>query len=118
MLLTILAATVTIAVIPASCFAPCNIRVTLKVEPAKDNATVVLELGAPDSEFYRRSDIEYDAQSARTRYITYEGIPEGTYTVLATLWTQAKRVAGSAVSRVRILGENLGLASYRSPIWR
>ena len=113
MLFSILATVVSIAVVPAGCFDPCNFRVTLRVEPAVDNTMVVLEVAAPDSDFYRRSDIEYNGQSARTREVVYMTVPAGTYKVIATLWKRDAdgyvRAAATASKSVKILGDNIGL---------
>lgn len=114
MLFTILAAAITLTA-PSSCFSPCDFKVVLRVTPAADNVMVVLEIGAPDSDYYRRSDIEYDAKSARTRELPYIGVPEGTYTVLATLWKRGLdgrfKIADSASKRLRILGDNVGIGN-------
>ena len=100
MLYLILASLISVSVTPSVCLSPCNIRVILKVEPAKDNERVVLEVDGPD--YYHRSDLDYTKYSVRTIQITYPNVPSGPYTVVATLYKHDGKswVAGMDTKRV------------------
>ena len=113
MLLLILSTLINLVVIPGSCFAPCNFRVTLLVTPAADNSMVVLEVSAPESSaIYYRSYMEYGPRSPKRVYITYSSIPAGKYTVTATLYKRHDgkvSIAGSNQKQVNVVGEDTEL---------
>jgi hypothetical protein len=83
MLSLILAGVISLVVNPQVCMAPCNITVILRVEPAKDNEKVVLEL---EGEFYSRvSNLDYSNGGPKTTQITYPAVPGGDYEIRASL---------------------------------
>ena len=107
MLYLILAGLISVTVSPRACFEPCNIRVTLKVEPAKDNERVVVEVYSTNLGYYHRSDMDYTNGQPKTIQITYPGLPAGNYVVKGVLykhdtktWKAGEDVQGLNVVRV------------------
>lgn len=82
----LLTSLISVKVWPGACMEPCNIQLTLTVEPADDNHMVVVLITAPDSYYATRSEIPYDKGSPKTTYLYYRGIYAGTYTVKVVLY--------------------------------
>jgi len=76
---------ITMQIAPRMCQEPCDFRLTIKVEPAVDNDSLVIQVEAPDSSFYRRTDVPLGPRSPKTQEIWYKNVPGGTYTITAML---------------------------------
>ena len=104
MLHLLLAALIALAVRPGVCQAPCDIRLTLRVEQERDNAYVLLEIKGTN--YSRTSYIDYSNGGPRTTEIWYKSLPAGEYEILATLHKHDGKswVAGTAKSRITVSG--------------
>lgn len=97
---------ISVAVLPSYCFDPCEFRVTLKVEPVDAKRLLVIQVEAPDSEFYLREDLEYTGRTPKTSTIRFPGIPAGNYMVKATICGRdesGKTVCHADYKTVRII---------------
>mgnify|MGYP001563935893 CR=1 FL=1 len=70
---------------PSTCLAPCDLRVKLSVEPARDNQKVILVLDSEESDYYRLSELPLNEQSPKTVNIRYPSVPAGAFTLTASL---------------------------------
>lgn len=96
----ILAATtpkpIVLAVTPRICFAPCEVRVRLTIEPNENNRSfcIGIESDTPGAVNYPNSCLSLDgAKAAKTREIWYHSLPGGEYDIAA----QVGRNDGSVV---------------------
>lgn len=73
----------TLSVTPKFGQAPLAVRVTARVEPAKENRVMCLELDGEN--FYRSSCWDIDGGSAKTTQQVYQGLPAGAYEARLTI---------------------------------
>ena len=83
--LVILAGLITITPKPMVCFDPCSTTVTLRIVPSEQNRMVILELEAPDSDYFRRSEMDLTIKTPRVTEIRYPDVPRGNYQFRAIL---------------------------------
>lgn len=98
-------ALISIVVRPTVCFDPCEVRVTIRVEPAQNNEKVVLELDS-DEGMYMLSEIDYSYKSPRVLELWYANLTKGEYTLKATLYRRdaGSRVVEAAIARIAVVG--------------
>ncbi len=101
----VLAGLIALQVNPMVCQAPCTVTLVLRVEPAKDNEKVVLEV---EGELYSRTTyIDFSNGGPKTQQISYKGLPGGDYTIRASLHKHDAKswVADSATVKITVTGE-------------
>src|SRR4051812_10160038 len=74
---------ISIAVKPAQCLAPCDVELTLTVEPAENNLEVVVTVVGDD--YFASSSLDYTHETHRTIKITYPKLEAWEYMFLAEL---------------------------------
>lgn len=102
MTLLVLAAAISITVSRAVCLAPCDVVVTLRTEPAKNNQKVVLVMES-DS-YYRSSEMDANEWTPKTVQIVYKALPSGEYVIKVTLWKHdgATWIAGTDSKTINV----------------
>lgn len=108
MIITMLMSALLTVTIPQSvCFAPCEIRVKLQVEPEKDNQKVTMELISEN--FYRFSELPLTEKSPKTTMISYPATPSGEYTLRVLVYKHdgGTWVAAQEEKSFRIIGAEL-----------
>jgi hypothetical protein len=100
----ILAGLITLTVKPAVCMAPCKLTVVIKVEPAKDNEKVIIEIEGDN--YSRVSSIDYSNGGPKTAQITYPSVPGGVYEIRVSLHKHDGKswVAGFDKKKVEVAG--------------
>lgn len=103
-----LAGLIALLVNPTVCNAPCNVTITVKVEPAPDNAKVVIEFLDEDKTPYRISDLDYSNGGPKTLRITYPGVPGGAYDIVVSLHKHDGKswVAGTDKKHVEVIARD------------
>jgi hypothetical protein len=90
------------AVSPAQSFAPTNLTIRVRVEPADVNR--VLEVVADSGAYYRSSQIPLDgSQAPRTISIEFRNVPGGDYDVRGTLIGSAGKPRAAVRQHVIVL---------------
>lgn len=78
----------TVKVRPTQCLDPCNVRVTVHIEPNEQNRRLELELYSEDYYRFSELDVQPPQASLATLEIWYRGLKEGDYELTAKLYRE------------------------------
>ena len=106
MLHLILAGLISLTLQPTTCMEPCKVSVVIRVEPAKNNQRVIVQVESEDSPYYRRTDLDYSNGGPKIFELIYPDIPGGTYTVKVSLHKHDDKtwVAGTDSKTLKVGG--------------
>ena len=104
MLYLILASVISLTINPKTCFEPCSFALVLKVEEAKGNEKVVIEVDGEN--YYHKSDLDYSNGGPKTLRLLYQEVPAGNYAITVTLHRRDGKtwVAGTARGVLTVIG--------------
>jgi hypothetical protein len=104
----LLAAALAVTLKPSVCFEPCHLTLVLQVDQSEANRLVRIEVEAPDSDYYRSSEMDFTVKTPRTHHIIYKMIPKGSYTVKTTLYSvvDGKWKPEVNYKPLKVLGDN------------
>jgi hypothetical protein len=84
-----LAEAISLSITPLVCFDPCDVKVKIRVEDARDNKAIAIEIEG-DGAYYRYSEFDHKEGAPKAIEIWYKALPEGNYTIRTVLIKEDK----------------------------